>query len=76
MTEFQKKLKKAIDAGVEIKQISGYCQCAPGSVSRWINGYSKPGNQKQIIKWLDRRIKYFEKIKKNIEGIKKSAGGK
>jgi hypothetical protein len=64
-----------MDAGVELRKISAYVQCAPGTVTRWINGFTSPlpRTQKEIVKWLERRIKYFKRIKdsaKDIENAK------
>jgi hypothetical protein len=72
--DFNKFLKEAFEKlELEVTMVAKTFQVAPSTIQRWLNGQVKPlpRFQREIIRWLERRLKRQERIKKNAEAIRK-----
>lgn len=69
---FNEFFKEAFEKlGLETRAISTAFKVGRPTIERWLDNSSTPNEllQKQIIRWLERRLKRKERIDKNAEAI-------
>lgn len=70
---FNKFFKESFEKlNLDKTEVARAFEVTPSIVSRWINNQTTPlpRFQKEIIRWLERRLRRQERIEKNAEAIK------